>query len=186
MARIKEVIDIITKEKLYCILNIHNDGNYLVWLFNGIESKDIYINVWTQIANEFKDYNEYLIFESMDEVYFYDYYTFDYDYATLINLHQAFVDTIRKSGGYNIQRLLLIAGAVDDLELTCNSNYKMPVDQSNKLAVSIHYYSPSDFVYDYYFEPYNWTNDEGITFTSVPNIFWEILWIILIYLKILN
>jgi len=172
MARIKEVIDIITKEKLYCILNIYNDGFISSWLFKGMESKDKYINVWTQIANEFKDYNEYLIFESMDEVYFLDYYTFDYDYATLINLNQAFVDTIRKSGGYNIERLLLIAGAADDLEMTCNSNYKMPVDQSNKLAVSIHYYSPSDFVYDYYFEPYNWTNDEGITFTSVPNIFW--------------
>ena len=29
---------------------------------------DIYINLWTQIPNEFKDYNEYLIFESMDGI----------------------------------------------------------------------------------------------------------------------
>ena len=85
-----------------------------------MESKDKYINLWSQIANEFKDYNEYLIFESRNKVYFFDYYTFNYDYATLINLNQAFVDTIRKSGGYNIERLLLIASAVDDLELTCN------------------------------------------------------------------
>jgi len=28
MERVKEVIDIIIKEKLYCILNIHNDGHY--------------------------------------------------------------------------------------------------------------------------------------------------------------
>jgi endoglucanase len=172
MAKVKEAIDIITKEKLYCILNIYNDGVYSFWLEKGMESKDKYINIWTQIAKEFKDYNEYLIFESMDEVYFSNNYSFDYDYPTLINLNQAFVDTIRKSGGYNIERLLIIAGAADNLELTCNSNYKIPVDQSNKLAISIHYYSPFKFIYEYYYEPFNSTDDEGITVTYFPNIFW--------------
>ena len=63
----------------------------------------------------------------MDEIYFYanDYYVFDY--TTLTNLNQVFVDTIRKTGGNNIERLLIIAGANDDLQLTCSSNYKMPV-----------------------------------------------------------
>ena len=59
MARIKEAIDLIIKEKLFCILNIHNDGIYLGWLTDGVESKSRYINIWRQIANEFKDYNEY-------------------------------------------------------------------------------------------------------------------------------
>ena len=98
MARVKEVIDIIIKEKLYCILNIHNDGYYTGWLIEGKESKSKYTNIWKQIANEFKDYNEYLIFESMDEVYFFD-DDFSFDYTTLINLNQAFFDTIRESGG---------------------------------------------------------------------------------------
>ena len=73
MKRVKEVIDIIIKENLYCILNVYNDGYYEKWLRRGMEIKDRYINLWTQIANEFKDYNEYLIFESMDEVYFLEY-----------------------------------------------------------------------------------------------------------------
>ena len=98
----------------------------------------MYINLWTQIANEFKDYNEYLIFESMDEVFFYNYTYSIYDYTTLTNLNQAFVDAIRNTGGNNIERLLIIAGANDDLEMTCFSDYKIPVDQSKKLAVSIH------------------------------------------------
>ena len=42
MARVKEVIDIIIKEKLYCILDIHNDGYYYGWLARGIESKEKY------------------------------------------------------------------------------------------------------------------------------------------------
>ena len=172
MERVKEVIDIIINEQLYCILNVHNDGYNTNWLIRGMEVKDKYINLWNQIANEFKDYNEYLIFESMDAVYFFDYDAFDYDFKTLLNLNQAFVDTIRKSGGNNKERLLIIAGADDDLVWTCSSDYKMPVDQSNKLAVSIYYLEPNDFVYDSYYEPYNWTSDEGLTYIFGPKIIW--------------
>jgi len=172
MTKVKEVIDIIMKEKLYCILNVHNDGYSGNWLERGMEVKEKYTNLWTQIANEFKDYNEYLIFESMDSVNFIDYDTYEYDYKTLINLNQAFVDTIRNSGGNNIERLLLIAGADDDLEMTSSSQYKMPIDQSNKLALSLHYFNPSDFSKYYYYNPYNWTNQEGITITNQPKLIW--------------
>ena len=171
MARVKEVIDIIINEKLYCILNVHSDGLYIGWI-SGLESKDKYINLWKQIANEFKDYNEYLIFESMDYAYFIDYDFYEFDYKTLLILNQAFVDTIRKSGGYNTERLLIIAGANVDLEMTCSSKYKIPVDQSNKLAISIHYFSPYNFIYDYYYEPYNWTDIENITYMSGPKLNW--------------
>jgi endoglucanase len=173
MARVKEIIDIIIKENLYCILNIHNDENdYLSWLLNGMEVKDKYINIWNQIANEFKDYNEYLIFESMDEVYFFDYDIFEFDYKTLTFFNQAFIDTIRKSGGNNKERLLIIAGANDNLIWTTSSEYKMPVDQSNKLAISIHYLEPFNFVLDPYYEPFNWTDDEGFLYISAPELIW--------------
>ena len=66
--------------------------------------------MWTQIANEFKDYNEYLIFESMDKIYFYVYNNYKFDYTVLTTLNQAFVDTIRNTGGNNIERLLIVAG----------------------------------------------------------------------------
>ena len=85
MIRVKEVVDIIIKEKLYCILNVHNDGFETSWLIKGMEVIDIYTNLWKQIANEFKDYNEYLIFESMDEIFFYDYKYSIFDYSTLNN-----------------------------------------------------------------------------------------------------
>jgi len=172
MARVKEAINIIIKEKLYCILNVQNDGYYTNWLSEGMEMKDKYINLWTQIANEFKDCNEYLIFESMDAVNFFDYDIFDYDFKTLINFNQAFVDTIRNSGGNNKERLLIIAGANDDLVWTCSPEYKIPVDQSNKLAVSIHYFFPIDFVQDYYYEPYNYTTYEGFTYRYGPALTW--------------
>ena len=83
MKRVKEVIDLIIKENLYCILNVHNDGDNESWLRRGMEIKDKYINLWTQIAIEFKDYNEYLIFESMDTVNFFDYIKNNFDFSTL-------------------------------------------------------------------------------------------------------
>jgi len=83
MERVKEVIDIIINEQLYCILNVYNDGYKTNWLKRGLEVKDKYINIWSQIANEFKDYNEYLIFESMDAVDFKAHNYFDFDFQTL-------------------------------------------------------------------------------------------------------
>ena len=172
MIRVKEVVDLIVNEKLYCILNVHNDGFYTNWLIRGMEVIDIYTNLWKQIANEFKDYNEYLIFESMDEIFFYDYKYSIFDYSTLTNLNQAFVDTIRNAGGNNIERLLIVAGANDEFQMTCDSRYKMPVDQSNKLAVSIHYFEPYNFIHNTYYEPYNWTDSNGFLYTFGPTLKW--------------
>ena len=52
----------------------------------------------------------------------------------VINLNQAFFDTIRNSEGNNKKRLLLIAGANDELELTTSQYYKLPIDKSNKMS----------------------------------------------------
>ena len=172
MVRVKEVIDIIIKEKLYCILNVYNDGYQINWLIRGMEVKDKYINIWSQIANEFKNYNEYLIFESMDAVNFVNYTNYNFDYTTLTNLNQAFVDTIRNSGGNNIERLLIIAGADDDIRLTCTQEYKIPIDKSNKLAVSIHYFEPYDFTLAEYYEPYYWDEEDGYQIIFGPTLKW--------------
>jgi len=172
MLLVKEVVDLIIKQKLYCILNVYKDGYYGNWLAMGIEAKDKFINLWKQIANEFKDYNDYLIFESMNEVYYYNPITYLYDYESLFILNQAFVDTIRNSGGSNKERLLIVAGAYDDLDMTSSSEYKFPIDPSNKLAISLHYYIPSFFVLELYFEPYTWTYDDGIVYYYEPTLTW--------------
>jgi endoglucanase len=173
MLLVKQVVDMIINANLYCILNIYNDGHYGNWLSKGKEAKDQYIKLWTQIANEFKDYNEHLIFESMDEVYFYD-ARYEFDFDILFNLNQAFIDTIRNSGRYNIERLLIIAGAYDDIDMTCSSDYKIPVDPSNKFAISLHYYIPSTFTREYYFEPFTWIDGDGIIYYYEPSLTWGI------------
>ena len=172
MHYVKGVVDLILKTDLYCILNIYNDGNYGNWLSIGIEAKDKYINLWAQIANEFKDFNDHLIFESMDEVLFYNYETYYYDFDTLFKFNQAFIDTIRNSGGNNVKRLLIVAGADVELDKTCSSDYKIPIDPSNKLAVSIHYYNPERYARGFYFDPYNWIDSIGVEYYAEPIISW--------------
>jgi endoglucanase len=66
MSRIREVVDWVIKSDMYCIINVHHDGEKDNWLSKGISAKNKFIDLWSQIADEFKDYDEHLIFESMN------------------------------------------------------------------------------------------------------------------------
>ena len=62
----------------------------------------------------------------------------------LVNkVNQAFVDTVRATGGNNEKRHLLISGYNTDVDLTCDKLFTMPDDPAGRLAVSMHYYNPS-------------------------------------------
>ena len=152
LLRVKEVVKWIIEKKLYCILNVYTDTE--IWIGN-IESKSKYINLWKQIAEEFKDFNEYLVFESMNSPIFLNKYS-RYDYDILLNFTQSFVNTIRNSERYNKERLLIISGMKSNLVLTCSSKYQMPTDPVNKLAISINYYIPEEFTKKKEY----WNNDE--------------------------
>ena len=159
MSRVREVVDWIINANMYCIINIHHDGVNENWLSEGLKARNKYIKLWSQIADEFKFYDDHLIFESMNEV---EYKIGDnYDYLTLLNLTQAFVDTVRNSGGNNDIRLLLISGMDANLELSSSSEYRFPIDPSRKLAISLHYYLPSQFAIEPDDNPWYWI-DNGI------------------------
>ena len=170
MARVHEVVDWITKEKMFCIINIHHDGVSGNWLSEGMKSKDRFTNLWTQIANEFKDYDEYLIFESMNEINFTK--GESYDYVTLYIFNQAFVDIVRNSGGKNEERLLLISGAKNDIYMTYSSEYKLPIDPINKYAVSMSYYVPEQFALESDEKYWTWTDEEGNIHKITPMKYW--------------
>jgi endoglucanase len=170
MARVKEVVDWIINAKMYCILNVHHDGVSGNWLAKGTSEKSRYVTLWTQIANEFKTYDDHLVLESMNEV---EYKSGNsYDFTTLHTLTQAFVDTVRGTGGNNAERLLLISGMNTNLEQTCSSGYKMPTDKANKLAISIHYYLPPQFTVESDEEPWTWTDDQGTVHEITPMTKW--------------
>ena len=159
MSRVKEVVNYITKQNLYCIINIHYDGIIGYWLNEGIKVKDKFLNLWSQISNEFKDYDHHLIFESMNDIE----YSSDenYDYLSLLSLTQGFVDIVRNSGGKNGDRLLIISGANKKIALTCSTEYKLPIDPSNKIAISMHYYNPDKFAIEPEDNLWSWVDGSG-------------------------
>lgn len=113
--------------------------------------------MWTQIAEEYKDYDYHLIFESGNEEL--GYRLNDTDIATdsgalsddecfetTNKINQAFVDTIRSAGGNNADRFLLIAGFGTEISNTVDDRYVMPTDTvADKLLVSVHFYDPSGY-----------------------------------------
>jgi endoglucanase len=144
MDRVYEVVDWILAEDMYCIVNLHHDGGGAdkSWIRkassnpNGITEQ--FSRVWKQIALRFSGVSDKLIFEAMNEV--------AVPYPFLNRLNQAFVDTVRASGGNNTRRFLLISGYDTDIDKTRNIAFQMPKDsQNNKLLLSIHYYTPSTF-----------------------------------------
>ena len=170
MKRVKEVVDWIIDAGMYCILNVHHDGVAGNWLAEGASQKDKYVTLWKQIATEFKSYDDHLVLESMNEVEYKK--GSDFDFTTLHTLTQAFVDTVRATGGNNAERLLLISGMNTNLEQTCSSGYKMPTDKANKLAISIHYYLPPQFTVESDKEPWTWTDDQGEVHEITPLTKW--------------
>jgi endoglucanase len=170
MSRVKEVVDWIIKAGMYCILNVHHDGVAGNWLAEGTKVQKKYVTLWTQIANEFKSYDDHLILESMNEVEYKS--GNDFDFKTLVTLTQAFVDTVRGTGENNADRLLLISGMNTNLEQTCSSGYQMPTDKANKLAISIHYYLPPQFTVESDKNPWTWTDDQGVVHEITPMTKW--------------
>ena len=152
MSRVKEAVDWAIRSNMYCILTISDDEE--CWLSEGEKAKKRYINLWKQIAKEFIEYDQHLIFESMSLGNY-------NDYIILLSLTQAFVDTIRDSGGNNYKRLLLINGLNSDFDSTCTTKYKLPYDPANKLGISINYYFPDRFTKEPEDNKWTWIDDLG-------------------------
>ncbi|MBQ8396196.1 MAG: glycoside hydrolase family 5 protein, partial [Oscillospiraceae bacterium] len=150
MKRIKEVVDWILDSGMYCILNTHHDGwpEKFTEDYEGAMKK--YENLWKQIAKEFKNYDDKLIFESMNEVGFDDIWNSyagnegkDEAFRMFNGINQTFVDVVRSSGGNNSQRHLLIAAYWTSIERACDDLFILPDDPAGRFAVSVHYYGPS-------------------------------------------
>lgn len=163
MARVKQVVDYAYNEGMYVIVNMHGDGYKSVtgsWLLcdsnDQATIKAKYQKVWKQIANTFINYNEHLIFESMNEEFDGAYGTPNTSHYANINAYnQIFVDTVRQAGGNNSSRWLLIPGWNTNIDYTAgNYGFALPTDtyrssaipsSEKRIMISVHYYSPWDF-----------------------------------------
>ena len=161
--RVQEVVDYCIKNDLYAVINIHGDGYNTIdgsWLLcngkNQTEIKKKYKKVWKQIAERFKNYDEHLLSESMNEEFDGSYSEPNKEYYQNINdYNQIFVDTVRKTGDNNTKRWLIIPGWNTNIDYTAGDyGFKLPTDQyrdksidkeEQRIMISVHYYSPWDF-----------------------------------------
>ena len=172
MKRVHEVVDYVLDNGMYCILNVHHDtgdGNFH-WLhastktYNNVKGK--YEALWQQIAKEFKDYGEKLLFEAYNEMLD-DYNSWCFatfacsggynatdaaDAYDAINKYaQSFVNVVRATGGNNAKRNLVVNtyGACNGAG-TWNSHLKDPLKEmkiptdatagTGHIAVQVHTY----------------------------------------------
>lgn len=161
--RVQEVVDYCVKNDMYAIVNMHGDGYTTInggWLFCGSSDqtkiREKYKACWQQIATRFKDYDEHLIFESMNEEFDGTYGDPNRTYYENINTYnQIFVDTVRQTGGNNDKRWLLIPGWNTDINYTVGDyGFALPTDQylssgvaagEKRIMISVHYYAPWEF-----------------------------------------
>lgn len=152
--RIHEVVDWIIDADMYCIINIHWDNGWVnTFPDNKEECLKRYETMWTQIADSFKDYGDYLMFESQNEELGWETVWNPWgstdgkaeSYGLVNEINQKFVDVVRHSGGNNPERHLLISGYNTGFDRTIDPLFKMPDDPAGRMAVSVHYYSPAGF-----------------------------------------
>ena len=149
MKRVKEVVDYGIKQGLYIILNTHHED----WYYPTEENKEDDIKqlkaLWKQIAEEFKGYDEHLLFEGLNEPRLRDtsmeWTAGSREAQNIINEYEkAFYETVRKSGGNNDKRALLITGYCASAQGSALQAIDLPKDDDH-IIVSVHAYLPYDF-----------------------------------------
>lgn len=152
ISRVQDIVDYCVSLDMYAIINIHHDGaEQMGWLriasddLNSVKEK--YAGVWNTISTRFKEYDQHVIFESMNEVKG-ESMTVLEENKVIMELNQIFVDTIRKTGSNNAKRWLVVTGKYNFIDSVTNeqNEFSLPNDSvANRLIVSVHDYTPWSF-----------------------------------------
>ena len=148
MARVTEVVGYARNAGLYVVLNTHHEDSWLIPTFAHQASANARLaKLWTQIANHFKDYDDYLLFAGTNEVMVAgDYGRPTAEYQSVQNgFNQVFVDAVRATGGNNAKRHLVVQGFNTNIDSTCNGFIKPTDSATNRLFLEVHFYDPYNF-----------------------------------------
>ena len=155
--RYRQVVDWALAVDLYVIINLHHDS--VEWLnqWDGKQDSEPlqrYAAYWAQLATAFKDYDERLLFEAINEPRFYhlkltqETLTEGVTQQTALDVLNAyFVQVVRRSGGQNVERMLLLPSLLsgtDQVQLEGLRQSIKSLNDANVLA-TVHYYGEWSF-----------------------------------------
>lgn len=147
-ARVKEIVDYAYNEGMYVILNMHHEEWYQPYADKEAEIAEKMTYSWTQIAEAFRDYDQHLIFEGMNEP---RWKNTDFEWnggndegRQVVNrLNQVFVDAVRATGGNNQYRFLMVCPYAANSTEAALAALEIPDD--DRVIVSVHAYIPYSF-----------------------------------------
>jgi len=151
--RVREVVDYGYGIGMYVIINTHHDDNF--WFIPDRKHEEAttgqFSALWAQICERFQDYGERLLFESANEPRvvgsLLEWGGGTISQRAVVNrINQAFVETVRASGGNNAKRWLLIPTYGASYDPVPMRALKLPDD--DRLIVSIHAYYPRGFAFE--------------------------------------
>lgn len=164
MKRVKTLVDWSLQAGLRVIINIHHDNltesqmssTYGFCVSQNpnlkIISKNYLNSVWSQVAKEFKNYDERLVFEVLNEPRCigtaYEWYgqgkVISDANKIIVDYEKVCLDAIRAAGGNNETRFVMIPPYAANPDLT--DGWTMPADSvDGRLIVSVHAYTPYEF-----------------------------------------
>lgn len=147
--RVEEVVNYGLLNNMFVIINTHHETSWLIPNDENIEEVNKkFIRVWEQISERFKDYDDRLMFEGMNEPRIIggqdEWGGSTQEVRNALNiLNRSFIDTVRKSSGNNSKRTLLTttpAAATYDLAFEGLNIYN-----EENIVMSLHSYSPVAF-----------------------------------------
>ena len=165
MDRVNEVVDWALDAGLKVIINIHHDNHpeangYYPDKAHLEQSKKYVGDIWSQLAERYKDYGDDLIFESLNEPRLVGH---DSEWWSPVSsppddvkeavecineLNQLFLDTVRSVDGSHRTCYVLCPGYDASPDGICVAGFELPKDADdieNRVLLSVHAYTPYDF-----------------------------------------
>ena len=159
MARVTEVVDSARRAGLFVMLNVHWDGGWLQPLRSREAAGDARLSkFWSQIATNFRDHDDMLLFAGTNEVMVEgDYGTPKPEYAAVQNgFNQVFVDTVRATGGCNATRHLVVQAFNTNIDHALAFAVLPKDTAADRLMMEVHYYDPYDFTLNHDGKAWQW------------------------------
>lgn len=153
MDRVESIVNWVLDHGMVAVVNMHHENEWIKRVPTDSEARRKFTSIWEQICRRFERYGDRLVFEPMNEIGFDEIWTpwsggeaeKARAFGHVNELNQLFVDIVRGAGGNNPKRHLLVEIYNTGAEYAYDRHTRIPTDPANRLALTVHYYSPAVF-----------------------------------------